>query len=67
MATFGGAGGASSSATTIVRPLWISQGVVTIPGIQHDLLKSPDKFLPKFDPDMKEETLEDHVKRNLGR
>lgn len=44
-------------------PPWLDQVIVAIPGIQHDLPKNPEKFLPKFDPDKKEETPENFVNR----
>ena len=31
------------------RTPWFSQYVVSVPMVQHDLLKSPDKFINKFD------------------
>ena len=33
-----------------MRPPWLSQDAVSILGVQHDLPKNFEKFLPKFDP-----------------
>ena len=41
------------------RP-WLRHGVFTVPGLQHNLPKHPDKLLPKFDRDDKE-LAENHI------
>jgi hypothetical protein len=43
------------------RP-WLDQDVVVVPGPQHPLPKHPEKWLPKFDPYLKQST-EDHIKK----
>jgi hypothetical protein len=43
---------------------WLFVDVVIVPGIQHDMPRHPEKFLPKFDPD-KKDSAENHVKKFL--
>jgi hypothetical protein len=43
------------------RP-WLDQYVVAVPGPQHPLPKHFEKWLPKFDSDLKQST-EDHIKK----
>jgi hypothetical protein len=43
---------------------WLTPDAVVVPGIQHDMPKHPEKFLPKFDPDRKD-SAENHIKKFL--
>ena len=45
----------------LARP-WLDQDVVVVLGPQHPLPKHPEKWLPKFDPDLKK-YVEDHIKK----
>ena len=49
MATIGGDGGVVMEKI----PPWINRDVVVVPVIQHDLPKTPKKFLPKFNLEKK--------------
>ena len=44
------------------RSPWLAQDVLAVPGVKHNLQKSPKKILPKFDRD-KDDTLEDHINK----
>jgi hypothetical protein len=41
---------------------WLDQDVVAVPRQQHPLPKHPEKWIPKFDPDLKQST-EEHIKK----
>jgi hypothetical protein len=43
---------------------WLVPNVVIVPSIFHTILKNPDEFLPKFDPDQRD-AAEDHTKKFL--
>jgi hypothetical protein len=58
MVVVDGAGGFVSA-----RLPWISQDVIAVSGAQHDLPKSPEKFLAKFDLEKKNDTPEVHFKK----
>ena len=53
----GGVGGAA----TIARFPWLTQDASVVPRVQHDLPNILEKFLPTFDLDKKEDTLEYHI------
>ena len=59
MATIDGVGGVFVSA----RFPWIKQDVVTVPRVHQDKPKIPNKFLSKFDLDLKEDTPKDHTNK----
>jgi hypothetical protein len=40
---------------------WLFANAVVVHGVQHDMPKHPEKFLPKFDPD-KKDSVENHIK-----
>jgi hypothetical protein len=46
----------------VPRMPWRTLGAVNVPVNQHDLLKNPDKWLPKFNPESKENP-DDHINK----
>ena len=49
-------GSSGGGVANSIRPPWLAQDPVAIHGVQHDLPKNMEKFLPKFDLNNKEET-----------